>query len=182
MSKNLDVTNYRNGDPIPQVSDRVKWEELKTGAWCYYDNDEENNKIFGKLYNWYAINDPRGLAPYGWKIPNDKDWDILINFLGGREFAGGKLKSEGTISDSDDGIWESPNYGANNESKFSAFPGGFRGLTGEFEHIDYSGIWWSATAKDSNKASLLYLTHNGKDIVCSKQDRGLGISVRCLKK
>ena len=79
MCSNLDVDHYRNGDPIPQVRGKKKWENLKTGAWCYYDNDPENGGKFGKLYNWYAVNDPRGLAPEGWRVPSEEELDEFLD-------------------------------------------------------------------------------------------------------
>ena len=91
--KNLDEITYRNGDIIPHITDSVKWAGLTTGAWCYYNNDPNNNSTYGKLYNWYAVNDPRGLAPEGWHIPSKDEWTSLINFLGGDAAAGGKNES-----------------------------------------------------------------------------------------
>jgi len=96
MSTNLNVDIYRNGDIIPQVTDPTAWAELTTGAWCYYNNDSLKGAIYGKLYNWYAVNDPRGLAPKGWHIPTDEEWITLVNSLGGDTVAGGKMKSTGT--------------------------------------------------------------------------------------
>ena len=100
MQKNLAVDHYRNGDPIPQVTDPTEWASLTTGAWCYYNNDPANGSIYGKLYNWFAVNDPRGLAPTGWHIPTDdrdiptsSEWQLLSDCLGGNEIAGGKMKS-----------------------------------------------------------------------------------------
>ena len=75
--KNLNVSNYRNGDLIPQVKNPAKWATLTTGAWCWYNNDSANGAVYGKLYNWYAVTDPRGLAPEGWHVPSDADWDTL---------------------------------------------------------------------------------------------------------
>lgn len=92
-SKNLNVSTYRNGDTIPQVQDQNAWANLTTGAWCYYDNDSTNGKKYGKLYNWYAVNDPRGLAPKGYHIPTDAEWIVLIDKLGGKSEAGKKMKS-----------------------------------------------------------------------------------------
>jgi uncharacterized protein (TIGR02145 family) len=83
MRENLDVVTYRNGDIIPQVTDPSLWSSLTTGAWCYYNNDANNGGIYGKLYNWYAVNDPRGLAPEGWHVPTDEEWETLTNKLGG---------------------------------------------------------------------------------------------------
>jgi hypothetical protein len=82
-TKNLDVATYRNGDVISQVSDKDAWANLTTGAWCYYENDAKNGVKYGKLYNWYAVNDARGLAPAGWHVPTDYEWEVLSTFLGG---------------------------------------------------------------------------------------------------
>ena len=120
-AKNLDITTYRNGDTIPQVTDPEQWGALTTGAWCYYNNDSTNNAIYGKLYNWYAVIDSRGLAPLGWHVPSDKEWYTLIDYLGGVDIAGGKMKSVSSL-------WISPNTGATNSSGFSALPGGSHDL------------------------------------------------------
>jgi uncharacterized protein (TIGR02145 family) len=133
MKKNLDVTTYRNGDIIPQVTDSTAWIKLTTGAWCYYNNDPANGAIYGKLYNWYAVNDARGLAPQGWHIPTSAEWNTLSTFLGGS--AGGKMKTTGTS-------WTTPNTGATNESGFSALPGGLRSINGGFYNVGVQGSWW----------------------------------------
>ena len=83
MKENLNVSKYKNGDVIPEVTDMADWDNLTTGAWCYYANDTANGVTYGKLYNWYAVTDPRGLAPTGWHIPTDQEWTSLTNFLGG---------------------------------------------------------------------------------------------------
>ena len=179
MKENLDVVTYRNGDTIPQVTDKVAWRKLTTGAWCYYENDPANGVIYGKLYNWYAVNDPRGLAPQGWHIPTDDEWTILGNFLGGFMVAGGKMKTTGTTR------WRIPNYNATNESGFSGLPGGYRGYDEsivDFYRDRASGYWWSATKYDSANAWVrfldydsAYLWNNGYAI------KRLGFSVRCIK-
>jgi uncharacterized protein (TIGR02145 family) len=95
-TKNLDVITFRNGDTIPEAKTNEEWKkagEEGKPAWCYYDNDPENGKKYGKLYNWYAVNDPRGLAPKGWHVPSDAEWIVLIDYLGGEEVAGTKMKS-----------------------------------------------------------------------------------------
>jgi uncharacterized protein (TIGR02145 family) len=97
MSKNLDVATFRNGDPIPQAKTDEEWEkagENKQAAWCYYENDPANGVKYGKLYNWYAVNDSRGLAPFGYHIPSDAEWTKLTDFLGGYGVAGTKMKSK----------------------------------------------------------------------------------------
>ena len=93
MTENLDITTYRNGDTIPQVQDPKTWSELKTGAWCYYENKTEFGKHYGKLYNWYAVIDPRGLAPQGWHIPSDEEWTKMTTLLGGKFGSSQKIKS-----------------------------------------------------------------------------------------
>lgn len=92
-STNLNVSTYRNGDIIPQVQDEDAWEKLTTGAWCYYENNASNGTKYGKLYNWYAVNDARGLAPQGYHIPSEAEWTKLKDYLGGRDVAGTKMKS-----------------------------------------------------------------------------------------
>ena len=97
MTKNLDVATFRNGDPIPEAKTAEEWEkagENKQPAWCYYDNDPANGAKYGKLYNWYAVNDSRGLAPVGYHIPSDAEWTKLTDFLGGESVAGTKMKSK----------------------------------------------------------------------------------------
>src|SRR5690606_33259564 len=117
-------------DVIPQVTDPTIWGNLTTGAWCYYNNDPANEIIYGKLYNWYAVNDPRGLAPVGWHIPSDSEWTILTDYLGGFEVAGGKMKETGTTH------WANPNIGADNSSGFTGLPGGYRAYnSAEFNTI-----------------------------------------------
>ena len=97
MSKNLDVSTFRNGEQIPQAKDAAQWKyaaENKISAWCYYEFNESNGKKYGKLYNWFAVSDSRGLAPNGYHIPSDAEWTILTDFLGGSDIAGKKMKSK----------------------------------------------------------------------------------------
>ena len=136
---NLDVTTYRNGDPIPQVTDLSTWNSLTTGAWCYYDNNPTNGCTYNKLYNWYAVNDPRGLAPVGYHIPTEAEVQTLRNYLGGTTVAGGKLKSTGTT------LWNSPNAGATNETGWTGLPGGGR-ENGQFGGKGIAGPHWTSTS------------------------------------
>jgi hypothetical protein len=97
MTKNLDVATFRNGDPIPEAKTKEEWTKAgqnKQPAWCYYDNDPANGAKYGKLYNWFAVNDPRGLAPIGYHVPTDPEWTKLTDFLGGIGVAGAKMKSK----------------------------------------------------------------------------------------
>jgi uncharacterized protein (TIGR02145 family) len=139
MAVNLDVDHFRNGDRIPEAKTKEEWKyagERGLPAWCYYDNDPANGRVYGKLYNIYAVNDPRGLAPEGWHMTSDREWDVLMDYLFGTEVAGGKLKETGTTH------WQSPNHGATNESSFSALPGGYRVSDGAFYDLGIRAIFW----------------------------------------
>jgi hypothetical protein len=127
MTKNWDGTTFQNGDSIPEVTDAIEWSNLTTPAWCYYDNDPANGDIYGKLYNWYAVSDPRGLAPLGWRIPTDADFNELFTYVGNPE--GGNIKEVGFI------YWDSPNTGATNSSGFSALGAGRRAELGSFTDL-----------------------------------------------
>ncbi len=176
MLKNLNVDHYRNGDSIPEVKDATAWANLTTGAWCYYNNDPANGKIYGKLYNWYAVNDPRGLAPIGWLVPSDAECTALTTFLGGRSVAGGKMKETGTSH------WRSPNTGATNSSNFSALPGGCRDYGGiTFSDIGGYGVWWSSTELDATYAWAQSLDCDHAVVGRYGSSKGYGFSVRCVK-
>ena len=166
--KNLDVSTYRNGDAIPQVQDAAKWANLETGAWCYYENKSDNGIIYGKLYNFYAVNDPRGLAPIGYYIPSGDDWAALINSIMAKEnFKGKQMKSESG--------WEN-NGNGNNSSGFAGLPGGFRDSTGDFKDIGAKGRWWRSDGSISYS-----LFANDGNVHLKIDEIKIGFSVRCLK-
>ena len=174
MNKNLDVAFYKNGDLIPQVTDGAEWATLTTGAWCYYNNDSTLGNTYGKLYNWYAINDIRGLAPQGWHIPSDAEWTTLSTSLAGESVAGGKMKEAGTLN------WTSPNTGGNNNSGFTALPGGFRQNNG----FGLQGIWaswWSATPGDNNMIWGRFIFQSDVNLGRGLTEKSYGYSVRCVK-
>lgn len=178
MQKNLDVSTYRNGDVIPQVQDNTTWANLTTGAWCYYENNSAYGTVYGKLYNWYAVIDPRGLAPAGWHVPTQAEWNILRTCLG--DFVGGKMKETGTLH------WLSPNTGATNSSGFTALPGGMRngGNNGAgFYQLGLYGIWWSSTEFISPPAFgvFFYLSNNSEGSNLYFENKGTGFAVRCIK-
>ncbi len=176
MSRNLDVTTYRNGDPIPEVTDPVEWAALTTGAYCYYDNVIDNGAIYGKLYNWYAVNDPRGLAPEGWYIPTDFEWTTLSNCLDGEAVAGGPMKEMGILH------WNTPNTGATNLSGFTGLPGGYRGSNGSSYYIGDYGLWWTSTESGADSAWHRHLQNSSVGIFrSSAYFKRFGFSVRCLR-
>jgi uncharacterized protein (TIGR02145 family) len=179
MVDNLKVTHFRNGDPIPQIADGNEWGALSTGAYCFYNNTPLNTDIYGNLYNWYAINDERNLAPVGWHIPTDDEWLQLINFLGGDAVAGGALKSIGTLEDSD-GLWHEPNFGATNESGFTALPSGYRSFN-DYTNIGYRTFYWTSTEIYDYAASSWRVDSGVAEIANSYTNKQYGYSVRCLK-
>ena len=172
-TKNLNVTRYRNGDIIPQVQDPNLWSNLTSGAWCYYGNSTANGIIYGKLYNWYAVNDTRGLAPQGWHIPSDSEIVTLMTFLGGGTNAGGPMKA--TV------LWNIPNVGATNSSGFTGFPGGNRRDDGQFANINISGIWWNSNSVVSTQAKNFSLAWSNGYLSRQSNHKRYGISVRCIK-
>lgn len=180
MKQNLNVSKYRNGDVIPQVTDVTEWENLTTGAWCYYDNETDNGTIYGKLYNWYAVNDPRGLAPTGWHIPTDQEWTTLTTFLGGNtNVAGAKMRDTGAL-------WSPTSAVATNQSGFSALPGGqgfiTTTVTGEvpFNFLGDVAYWWSATSSSANSAYTVNVSLTNSLTRSSIRNKA-AISVRCVK-
>ena len=189
-AKNLDITTYRDGTPIPQVTDPTKWAGLTTGAWCYYNNDSANGTTYGKLYNWYAVagihdTDPNTpnkiLAPAGWHVPTDAEWTTLTTFLGGDSVAGRKMKESGTSH------WISPNTNATNSSGFNGIPAGIMASAGwrqnsQFEGIGNQTVWWSST--ETNNVLAVYLSlDNSSSSNLSSNDvlwKSSGFSIRCI--
>lgn len=193
LTENLNADKFRNGDSIPEIKSNLEWEKAGNAckpAWCYYDNNPSNGKIYGKLYNWFAVNDPRGLVPEKWHIPNDEEWRVLTEYLGGKEIedkleneepiwystnAGGIMKSIGTNH------WKSPNEKAINSCGFSGLPGGFRFFDGDFGAIGFNGFWWSSSEYSSFKSWIRYLNYNNGNVNRNNYNKSFGLSVRCLR-
>jgi uncharacterized protein (TIGR02145 family) len=180
MKENLKVSKYRNGAAIPTNLDNPTWQNTTSGAYAIYNNDAANNTTYGKLYNWYAVADPRGLCPAGWHVPTDAEWTTLENFLIGTAVAGGKMKSTGTIQ-AGTGLWQDPNGGATNSSGFTALPGGSRNPNGNYNWVSFFGYWWSSS---ENSTGIAWYRLLGYDIGSSNRDYyndRFGFSVRCLR-
>lgn len=175
MAENLRTTKYRNGDPIPNITEGTAWEKLTNGAYCYYNNDTANIRVYGMLYNWNAVSDSRNLAPAGWHVASDAEWSALRSWLGGTSVAGGKLKEKGTTH------WNTPNTGASNSTGFTALPGGYRYYGAIFGSILNNGYWWSSTGFDTGTAWCRYISYNSAEIYSSYLTKGVGFSVRCVK-
>jgi len=185
-SKNLDVSTYSNGDDIPEVQDKTAWQNLETGAWCYYENESDNGTTYGKLYNWFAVNDPRGLAPEGYHIPKDKEWTILIEYLGGGLKAGTKMKSTSGWLKYFDSFKAICSGNGTNTYDFSGLPGGVRNELGGFYYIGSNGYWWSSSVVmlGNDRSIAYYRTLSNKKSSISNYDFNYkkdGFSVRCLR-
>ncbi|HQG76272.1 MAG TPA: FISUMP domain-containing protein [Bacteroidales bacterium] len=172
---NLNVVTFRNGDTIPEARTNEEWVaagKSEKPAWCYYNNDPKNGSKYGKLYNWFAINDPRGLAPEGWSLPDASDWAQLAGYLGGAGTAGNKLKSSSGWADG---------YIGSNESGFSGLPGGYRVENGNFHNLGSIATWWSITEGKPGTAIDHYIGQRGS-LERSHNPKQVGESVRCIRK
>lgn len=175
MAENLNVTHYRNNEAIPRVTDNAAWDGLTASAYCEYNNNTYIADTCGRLYNSYAATDSRNIAPTGWHVPTDAEWQTLIDYLGGEAVGGGKLKEAGTFH------WAPPNAGATNESGFCALPGGARGHPGYFYDLTRVAQFWSSTGSGGGTLYSRGLScddstaHRGSGFAIS------GFSVRCVK-
>ncbi len=186
MAENLKVTHYRNGEVIPNIIGYDTWENLETGAYCSYGNIATNAATYGLLFNWFAVNDSRGLAPTGWHVPSDVEWKHLEMHLGMSQSnvdlsgwrgtdEGGKLKESGMSH------WNNPNEGATNESGFSALPGAYRFSNGSFGSIGGTATFWSAT--EDGKLGAWTRGMHASDPVIRRDgyNKQYGFSVRCVR-
>lgn len=184
MAENLKVTHYRNGDSIPNVTDNTKWKNLTMGAYCAYNNDTNNVATYGLLYNWYAVNDKRNLAPPGWHIPTDKEWKHLERYLG---MAKSKADSSGWRGTDEGSKLKATTGWSNNDNNtnaygFTALPSGSRSYYGgSFSGLRQNGYWWSATESGWNWAWYRYLDNNSSGILRDYFYKQSGYSVRCVK-
>jgi uncharacterized protein (TIGR02145 family) len=175
MAENLKTSIYRNGNPIANVTNNAQWSGLTSGAWASYNNDSQYDCPYGKLYNWYAVADPRHVCPTGWHEPTTFEWTSLTDYLGGESVAGGKLKSTGFQ------YWSSPNMSATNESGFSGLSGGYRSFDGSFLFIGNNGYWWSSTENGVGAAWGRFLNNGNDNAIQLNYGWTDAFSVRCLK-
>ena len=181
MAENLNVDRFRNGDTIPRVStlrEIEKATENKTPAWCYYKNDSKIGAKYGRLYNWWAINDPRGLAPEGWHVPSEKEWEILLDYTGGKKWYSQHLKEESAWKDDPD------KKGKSDQSKigFGALPGGlWSSYNIGFSQLNESGAWWSIDERNKDHAIAMFIFHVTDKVNLSKACKCNYYSVRLIK-
>ena len=145
-------------------------------AWCYYENKTANGNVYGRLYNWYAINDSRGLVPCGWHVPTDKEWTELIEFLGGEDVAGIKLKSVKGWKEHVNNL-----SNGNNKSGFNGLPGGYRFSNGDFFYKGNFGYWWTSTQENEEKAYSRDQSFDKSSVGHESTEKSYGLSVRCIK-
>jgi uncharacterized protein (TIGR02145 family) len=183
MIENLRTDKYSNGDFIQNVTNEIDWINLTTGSWTYYLNDSLLDNPFGKLYNWYAVNDQRNICPINWHVPSDYEWTSLIQYLDPNansetdnvNFVGGKMKTIGTQ------FWESPNLNASNESLFSGLPGGIRSSSGNFDYLGTYGYWWTSSVGLSNSSWARMLSYENGILYRFQDYKITGRSVRCIR-
>ncbi|NQW25520.1 MAG: fibrobacter succinogenes major paralogous domain-containing protein [Cryomorphaceae bacterium] len=213
MTKNLDVDKFRNGDPIPQAKTIEEWKTAdysKKPAWCFYNNDPANGAKYGKLYNWYAVNDPRGLAPVGYHVPSNAEWETLKNYLGNKAEYGLKSSSgwhfwqtggSKTCPNCKDwnaeyrkkvpchtckdtrslpAPWVTHSGNGTNSSGFSGLPGGYRSHNGDDYSISSYGAWWSSDS-ETWRAYAHSLQNFSYGLGYGLSDKADGLSVRCLR-
>jgi uncharacterized protein (TIGR02145 family) len=168
MVENLKVEHYRNGDPIQCIINEVEWSSLTMGAYCCYDNDSIKYRNYGKLYNWYAIHDFRGLAPEGWHIPNNEEWTQLINYIGGKINAGDKMVKS---------IYDR----TTNESGFTAIFAGSRGGFGSFNNIGNYACFWTSSESDIHNSIYYNISIGYSGVNYSTDRKNAGMSIRCVK-
>ena len=179
MSENLNVEHFRNGDIIPEAKTNEEWEKAgknKRPAWCYLFNKKSNGGKFGKLYNWYVVSDPRGLAPEGWHVPKDAEWTVLTDYLEANGHDGKALKSTSGWNDfNGESGSGTDNYGWN------GLPGGFRSKHGGyFANVGSNGLWWSSSQSNTYTAWFRSLDNDG-NVSSYANDKKNGFSVRCLR-
>jgi uncharacterized protein (TIGR02145 family) len=175
MAENLRTSTYANGDPIPNVTDNTQWGNLTSGAWAHYNNDSQYENPYGKLYNGYTVVDPRNVCPTDWHVPDDLEYSLLTDYLGGQGVAGGKMKSI------DSQYWSGLNLYATNESGFSGRPGGMMNFFGQSEGLGEIGNWWSSTDTNSASSFIRTVFYYNEFLNRIPSPKGFGHSIRCLK-
>ena len=193
MAENLKTTNYRYSVEIPNITDRITWDGLKTGAWCNYNNDAMNGEKYGKLYNWYAVNNPN-IAPNGWHVASHEEWIILQNYLivNGYNYDGTTTgdKTAKSLASTIDWYYclgdsvPGFNLTKNNRSGFSALPGGWRNslhINVDFNDLGEETSWWTSTEYGPYYAWITVLSTCGYNINMHYYEREGGSYIRCVK-
>jgi uncharacterized protein (TIGR02145 family) len=174
MTENLKTTRYRDGSAIANITDSAEWENYQSGAYCNYDNVKSIGKVYGRLYNWTAANSGV-LAPVGWHVPSKEEWDTLIDYLGGIDVAGERLKAIVYA-------WSDPYLDRSLRSGFNAYPGGLRGFhPGSFDFFNIETCWWTSTEENASWAWYIGVFSYTSAIKEDNFFKSLGLYVRCIK-
>jgi len=174
MVQNLRTSRLNDGTAIPFVVNETAWGNLTTPGYCWYYANSDYKYPYGGLYNWATVNTGK-LAPTGWRVPTEADWLKLINYLGGTDIAGGKMKEQGTSH------WLAPNSDATNSSWFSDIPGGIRGFEGGFFLFGSNSFLWSSTESSFSEGWSVGCSYCLSLVSTGDLAKGDGCSVRCVK-
>lgn len=187
MADNLRTTSFSDGTIISNYPVEADWRTTSTAAWVYYGNQSSNDDDYGKIYNWFAVTDSRGICPAGWNVPGDDDWKSMeqaigmanddadgTGWRGNKENVGGKLKTTGTE------FWETPNEGASNESGFSGMPSGLRYPDGRFVSLGRSAFYWTSTWHSISEAYGRAIVFSRGEVSRGIYRKDFGFSVRCI--
>jgi len=189
MSENLKVTHYNNGDEMPTGYSNSEWIDLSTGAFCIYDDDPSNIETYGAIYNWYAVNDSRGIAPTGWHMPTDEEIVELELYLGisiDEVYTNGNRgTNQGSAIAGRTDLWNDGNLENNAEFGTRGFiflPGGYRNYSeGEYVFMHTHGIFWTSTQVNNDLAKTRSLAYNTPTLSRFSNSKGTGFSVRCVR-
>jgi uncharacterized protein (TIGR02145 family) len=173
QTDNLSTAVYQNGDSIPYIADAQEWSSYKEGALVYYEDNDSLGQLFGSLYNWYAINDPRGICPKGWRVATGKDWLDLLSAAENHDAPADDLKSPK--------FWQNPKAPLKNTLKFYALPGGNRKADGTFNGILLSAPYWTATDSTESLALAVYMNTAHAEVGWNHGDKKTGLACRCVK-
>ena len=185
ITENLKATKYNDGTAIRNITDAATWAAATTGAYSDYGNLPANSTTYGRLYNWYVVdnntatkmasNGGKSVCPTGWHVPSDAEWSKLMFYLGGYDVACVKLKETGTIH------WGAQNTEATNETGFTALPGGSRdSQSGTYNSIGSNGFWWSSTERLTTNARGVWVSGYNTNVISTIYYKNCGQSVRCV--
>lgn len=175
MTENLRVTKFNNGDNIPLITENTLWSSTPSAAYCKYENNDSIAGIYGYLYNRAVIVDSRGVCPSGWHVPTRAEWETIIEYLGGENVAGGKMKEMGFSN------WNEPNTGATNESGFKGIGSGMRISAGEFRYLKTSALYWANRIDEDSPYGYCGLSSNYERCGIGSHESNTGLSIRCIK-
>lgn len=189
MAENLKVTHFRNGDAIPHIINDDEWVNTSDGAYCFYNNASSNAEIYGNFYNWFAVDDIRGLAPEGWHIPTDDEIKELEIAIGMSETEanneGGRGTNEGSKLAGRDDLWKNSSLEENSEfstSGFNFLPSGYRQSScGSCFDIGYTSFFWSSSESNNNAAWWRKLFYQSTNVDRNSVNKNFGFSIRCIR-